>query len=160
MYRTAPPRPDPLLVVPGDGLRDILVGHATPSDVFGTFGGDAKVNRTPCGEIYEISYDYADEDAFLPDRAGNDARPSGFMFEYGLLKAIDVGVYQSALYTPGGVQIRSKRSAVLGAFGAADTTFTHDGRETIRYLGLGIEFTLSADDDFGVSTFVVFRKRR
>lgn len=163
MYRTAPPeppRPDPLLILPGEGLRDIVVGRAVPGDVFDRFGTDAKVNRYSSGEIYAINYDYLDEDDYAPGREGNDARPCTFTFEYGLLDAIELGAYQSALYTPGGVKIRSKRSEVIDAFGLPSETVIEEKTEVLRYIRLGIQVTVSTDDDFGVTKIVVFRAQR
>lgn len=160
MYRTATRPPDPLLVVPGDGLREILVGHATPEQVLETFGRDAQLDRRPDGEIYRINYDYAAEGVYEPNRPGNESRPAAFEFDFGLLHSIGVGAYQSALYTRGGVRIRSERSAVIAAFGPPDHTRAHDGTETLRYVGFGIEFRVSAEDDFGVASLLVFRGRR
>lgn len=160
VYRIPAARPDPLLVVPGDGLRDVLVGDATPDRVFAEFGRDAQVNRTPGGEIYEIDYDYVEEGVYEPTRPGNDSRPSSFIFKFGLLQAIEIGVYQSLLYTPGGVRIRSERSEVIAAFGSAEEVLSEDGTDTLRYMNLGVELRVSTSDDFGVSSFIIFRKRR
>ncbi len=157
MYREGP---DPLLVTPDGGLRGIWVGSATPSDVLEVFGSDAKVDEHRAGEVYQINFDYSDDDDYEAGRPAQESRPSKFHFEFGLLKAIGLGVYQTALYTTGGVRIRSTRQSVVDVFGAEFVRIDHDDREIIRYLGHGIEFHVSTDDDFGVTAINVFRKRR
>ena len=156
MYRDVP---DPLLVTPGEGVGGIHVGGATPDDVLARFGGDAKIDRHADG-VYQINYDYRSTRKYDPRRDAQLSRPCKFEFEFGLLKAIEVGVYQKALYTLGDVRIRSSRRDVIEVFGGAFVALADGDRETLRYLDRGIELVINDHDDLGVVGFTVFRGRR
>jgi hypothetical protein len=169
VYRIpAPGQPsvDPLLVVPGDGLCGILVGRAIADEVLSTFGDDAQVHRHDDGDVFKIAYDYTGDGEYAPDRARNRARPSAFLFQYGLLRAIEVGVYQSDLHTTGGIHVGSTRDDVYAVFGRPCERLVHPGSqpgpsddiETMRYRTRGIE--LSIHHDARVKGFVVFQTRR
>ncbi len=170
MYRTAPPDqpdgPDPRLVVPGEGLRGIVVGRATPDEVVATFGSDMKISRHSDGDVFEISYDYSGSGQYEPRRSPNESRPSAFRFKYGLLEAISVGVYQKDLYLAGGVRIGSTKRELLEAFGPPCETLTYVGAapgpdddiETLRYRKRGLQ--VAVHHDGRVASFVVFQTRR
>jgi hypothetical protein len=160
MYRTAGAAPpnDSRLIVPGEGLRDILVGRATPRDVLAVFGTDAQVNRHSDGNVFQISYEYDAAGEYAPRRDPQAERPAQFHFEYGLLKAIGVGVYQSELYTSHGIRIGSTRDEVRAAFGADGESFVDSPVETLRYVRDGIQFGIHGDGC--VASFVVFRAQR
>jgi hypothetical protein len=170
MYRSAAPGqpsgPDPLLVVPGEGLRGILVGAATHDEVLATFGEDAQVRRHDNGDVFQVDYDYTAREKYEPNRPANWSRPSKLIFEYGLLQAIDVGVYQKQLFTSGGIRIGSTRDEVFGAFGKPCESLIYRGPrwgpsddiETLRYRWRGIQ--LAIHHDGRVASFVVFQTRR
>jgi len=160
VYRTPPPPPDPLLVVPGQGLRGVLVGRSTAADVLRTFGEDCQVHRHASGDIYKINYDSDEHDAYLPRRPAQEARPEAFDFEYGLLDAIRVGPYQKALYTTGGVRYGSSRAEVRAVFGPDATVLDEGAFDTVRYPVHGIGLSISKAEPFGVTGFVVFRAAR
>lgn len=163
MYRTAP---NPLLVVPGEGLIGILVGGATAGEVLSAFGEDAQIARHADSDVFRISYDYTAEGDYQPDRPLQRRRPCAFQFEHGLLQTIEVGVYQTELYTSGGIRVGSTRAEVLEAFGpqcesllySGDPADATDDIEKMRYLSLGIQFSLHHSGRVG--SFVVFQTRR
>ncbi|MBA3540119.1 MAG: hypothetical protein H0T79_10860 [Deltaproteobacteria bacterium] len=147
--------------MPGDGLRDVLVGRATPKRVLAVFGTDAKIQRySSDGDISEITYVYNASDEFLPTRPGCASRPATFKFDFGLLSAITISVHQAELYTTGGIRIRSPHADVLAVFGTDCESLVGESFETLRYIGLGIELNISRGDDFGVTSFVIFRQQR
>jgi hypothetical protein len=157
VYRS---QPDPYLIVPGEGLRGILVGRATAEDVLAEFGTDAKVSRYDSGEIFAISYDYRDDDEYAPDRVSQEGRPAGMRFEFGLLHAIEVGVYQTNLRTSGGAAIGAPKDRVIEVFGPDhDVVDAGEGRVTLRYRAIGIELTID-ESRAEVVGFVIFRARR
>lgn len=163
MYRKAvssPPAPDPSCVVlPGEGLRGIWVGHAIPDEVLATFGSDADVARYKDGDLFQISYD----DLVQPASA---SRPRKFHFEHGLLKRIDVGPYQKALLTDAGLRIGSTRDDVLATMGDPSEKLHYRGAllnlrddiDTLRYRTRGIQFAIH--DDGRVASFGIFQTRR
>jgi len=154
--------------VPGEGLRGITVGRATPADVLQTFGEDAELCRHDGGDFFKINYDHdaAEGGNYQPDRPAQWSRPSAFLFEYGLLKAINVGVYQKELRTAGGIRVGSTRDEVVHALGQHYESLTSRGDhrdptddiETIRYLTLGIQFGVHQGSRVG--SFVIFQTRR
>jgi hypothetical protein len=155
MYRTPqPPTDDPLLVLPGEGLRGIRVGEATPKDVLRVFGRDCRISSFGNdGDVDEISYDYGPSYDLAGDRPEQWVRPAEFGFRFGLLEIIEVGIYQKDLCTIGGLRIGSTREHVIAALGPGEIV-----GEGLRYVTLGIELRL--DEKLGLTTWYVFRARR
>jgi hypothetical protein len=162
MYRTPagpPPAPDPHIVYPGWGWGPIVVGRASAEDVLAQVGRDAKVCRhSPSGEIFEIAYDYRAEDAYEPDRPAQAGRPARFEVEFGLVKAIVVGVYQTELVTREGVRIGSRREEAAERLGPPSELLRGKDLDTLRYVHLGIEIDVDRSDD-EVSSMTIFRAR-
>lgn len=157
MYRT---QPDPWSIVPGEGLRGILVGRASAEDVLAEFGTDAKVSRYESGEVFAISYDYRDDDDYAPDRVSQEGRPAELGFAFGLLQTIKIGVYQRLIRTTGGIGIGAKKDRVIEVFGADhDILDAGSDRLSLRYRALGIELTVD-EARAEVVGFVIFRARR
>ncbi len=156
MYRTpgSPPE-DPLLVVPGEGLRGIRVGEATWEDVVRVFGEDeAGISRYQSGEVFKVDYDNGPGLALASDRPSQAARPGTFDFEFGLLEAIRLNVYQRDLYTIGGLRWGATRAQVLDVFGVGDE-YTPG---CLRYTDRGIEVTIT--ETLNLFSMVIFRARR
>jgi hypothetical protein len=150
---------DDRLVVPGDGLRGVWVGRADADEVLAVFGTDADLYRyTTTGEVYVINYENDARGRYLPTRPGQASRPARFELEFGLVKAIDIGVYQTDLYTTGGVRIGSPEPDVVRVFGAPDARWRSESLETMLYRDRGIALTIT--EDRTVSGFDIFRARR
>lgn len=162
MYRMAtgsPPAPDPRVVYPGWGWGPVMIGRASAEDVLTHVGRDAKVSRyDESGEIFEVDYDYEDEDGYAPDRPAQAARPATFEIEFGLVKAIKVGVYQTGLWTPEGVRIGMLRTEAIARLGAPSEVLRGKDLDTVRYVHLGIELEVGRSDD-EVSGLTLFRAR-
>lgn len=98
---------DSTLIVPGWGLRGIVVGRSTPEDVLAELGRDCKIStfNLPWGfnDINEINYDYTADEVYSPDRPENSARPSLFQFSIGVLSEIHISSNQRGLRTTGGI---------------------------------------------------------
>lgn len=147
-------------MVPGQGLRGILVGRATAAAVLRTFGEDCQIHRHADGDVFQITYDSDEHDAYQPARPAQADRPASFAFEFGLLDAIHVGPYQKALYTTGGVRYGSSPDEVRAVFGTDGTELDAGGYETVRYPAHGIELSFATTAPFGVTGYVVFRAAR
>lgn len=164
MYRTPPPNfpppPDPLLVVPGEGLRGIWVGRATAADVLREFGEDCQISKQDNGDVFKIDYGSDQHDAYLPDRPAQAARPHNFDFDFGLLESIQVGPYQTELVVAGGIRYGSSRAQVLTVLGHDHVVLDHGTFESMRYSHLGIEVSLSSSKPFAVAGYVIFRAAR
>ena len=162
MYRSpagAPPEVDRTLIVPGCGVGPVVVGRWAAEDVLAFHGRDCKVSRhDPSEEIFSINYDYANDDDYDPDRPAQLTRPSGFELEFGLLKAIEIGVYQKGLATREGIRIGTTRDEVLRLVGPPSSILENDATDTLRYVHLGIELDIDDDDD-QVMSMTVFRAR-
>lgn len=162
MYRTpgdAPPAPDPRIVYPGWGWGPIVVGRSLPDEVLALVGRDAKVARfDTTGEIFEIDYDYSDDVTYDPDRAAQAARPATFEIEFGLVKAIKVGVYQTELFTREGIRIGTRRDEVFARLGAPSEVLRGKELDTLRFHHIGVEVDVDRGDD-EVSSMTVFRAR-
>ncbi len=163
MYRDPPPDfpppPDPRLVEPDRGLRDLWVGRATPDDVLRVFGSDCKIARHDNRDIFSLNYSYLDDEQYKPDRPPQSERPDTFNFEFGLLKQICVGPYQTALRTTGHLAIGAARRDVIRVFGGGYDLLLEQEFETLRYRTLGIQLAIDNDDD-KVMNFSVFRAAR
>jgi len=161
VYRTPPasfpPPPDPLFIEPDRGLRALWVGRASPEDVLRVLGEDCQVNRYDNGDIFGLDYAYEANDRYAPTRDGQTKRPCHFAFEFGVLKAIRVDVYQVSLYTTGKVRIGSSRADVLATFGDQHELLRDESLQTLRYRTIGIELALL---DEAVSSFTIFRALR
>ncbi len=162
MYRQphgTPPPPDPLVVVPGWGVGWTVVGRSTAEDVLASFGSDAKISRyDPSGEIFGIDYDYLDDDDYEPDRPAQKRRPSEIELEFGLVKAIKIGVYQTGLTTREGLRIGHVRRDVQERYGDPSTVLEEKAFVTLRYLHLGIQVDIDRDDG-EVAGLTIFRPR-
>ncbi len=165
MYRTpgAQTEPsdddDPHLILPGWGVGGGVVGRSTPDDVLLRFGSDARISRYANGDVFDISYDYDGAENYAPDRSENAGRPSDFKFARGLLREIDVSVYQTHLYTFGHVRVGSPRRAVEESFGEPMVVPAGDYGEELRYLTRGITFVVGRDDE-AVMSIAIFQAAR
>jgi hypothetical protein len=146
------------LIVPGIGVGPAIVGRSSAEEVLDSFGTDCKVSRYESGEIFEISYDYENEDDYEADRPAQAARPSDFAFEFGLLKAIGVGVYQVELATREGVRIGMPGTELVRLLGPPSYVLAGSTVDTLRYVVLGIELDVD-HDDHDVNNLTVFRAR-
>lgn len=162
MYRQpagSPPRVDRPLIVPGVGVGSAVVGRSTAEEVLAWFGSDCKVSRyDPSGDIFDIDYDYASDNDYAPGRPVQTSRPAGFAFEFGLLKAIEVGVYQSELVSPEGLRIGSTRADVLALLGQPSAVLVEAAGDTLRFVHLGVQLDVARDDDTVVG-MKIFRPR-
>jgi hypothetical protein len=162
MYRSpagAPPTADRCVVVPGIGVGPAIVGRSSAEEILALFGTDCRVSRhQPSGEIFEVSYEYVNDEDYEADRPAQLTRPAGFDFEFGMLKAIEIGVYQEGLATPEGIRIDTPRAEVLRIFGPPTTTLVGESIDTLRYVHLGIDVEISKKDD-DVMGMHVFRAR-
>lgn len=147
------------LVEPDRGLCDVWVGRATPSDVLRVFGTDCKIARHENGDIFSINFSYLDNETYEPNRPVQHERPEQFEFEFGLLKSIQVGPYQTKLRTSGKLAIGSSRREVVRVFGDEYDLVQEGEFETLRYRAHGIQLAVDDDDD-NVMSFVIFRATR
>lgn len=159
MYRTphgSPARPDRRLIVPGRGVGHAVVGRSTAEEVLEHFGHDCKVSHYPSREVFQISYDYENDDDYAASRPAQAARPSAFAFEFGLLQSIVIGVFQKELATAEGVRIGMPRRAVVGRLGEPSRLVAEKAFDVLRYVELGIQLEISREDD-SLTRMVIFR---
>lgn len=102
-----------LEIVPGVGFGELRLGQSTAEEALATLGDDAKLNRHPDGELYQINYAYSDGETYDPARRRNWSRPDQLSFKRGVLVELEVGVYNRQLRTPGG--LNTQRSTLADA---------------------------------------------
>jgi hypothetical protein len=159
VYRNAPPGglTEPNLVVPGRGIRGAVIGGSTYRQILAEFGKDTDVfPRERGADVSWVNYEGGRYDGARPE---NVARPAKFEFRYGLLDSIVVGPFQSELYTIGGIRYETPRADVVALCGPDFERFVYgDTIETLRYVGLGIEFNISMEHST-VAHYTVFREQ-
>ena len=150
---------DRTLVIPGVGVGPGIVGRVSADEVVALFGTDCRISRhEPSNEIFEISYAYANEDDYAPDRPLQLTRPATFNFEFGLCQSIEIGVYQQGLATREGVRIHMPRPEVLRLLGQPTEVLRSESIDSLRYVHLGIEIDIDHDDE-AVMGMTIFRAR-
>ena len=158
MYRDHP-AVHSVIIVPGHGVGPAVVGRSTAEEVLAQLGSDCQVSRYDrAEEVFQISYDYAGDGDYRPDRPAQATRPATMTFRFGLLESIVIGVYQKGLATEEGIRIGTPRAEVLRVLGPPTRVLAGDGVDTLRYLDRGIELDVSGERD-AVTNVTVFRPR-
>ncbi len=150
---------DRTTILPGVGVGPIVVGRTTAAEVLALLGNDCRVSRhDPSQEVFEISYDYENDEDYEPDRAAQLTRPATFRFEFGMCQAIEIGVYQEGLATREGIRCGTKQAEVRRWLGEPSEVLHKGSMDTLRYSHFGIDIEIGREDDEVVG-MEVFRAR-
>jgi hypothetical protein len=170
----------PQILLPGRGIRGVVVGQSSVDDVLRVFGCDAFVRHDLPG-LLVVDYDLSDS---MP-RAPQFDRPAAFVFRAGKLLRIAVSRRQINVRTPGGSRAgwpllaeipattresASREAGSLGViepvepgwfFGLGTTWRNPDGFEMLRFPKAGIAFAFpKGEPDAAARAMVIFPPER
>ncbi|MEZ4380404.1 MAG: serine/threonine-protein kinase [Nannocystaceae bacterium] len=164
----------PLVVEVGVGLEGVTIGASTVPEVLEIFGDDCTCYAYDAGDlsgpevrarpqlatkarIWKISYDYDAAGDYTPSRPANRRRPSAVHIDpkRGVVKQLDLGVYQSEIVSAEGLAQSSALADVERLYGDGYVLEGGGTLDKYRYAALGLEVWVNRETKI-VNSFRVF----